>query len=146
MRKSGSPERLTGAALPARFTGERTLSTAIVYLLRSGEFSCFHRLRADEIWHLYDGGPLVLHVLTSTGLVTHVLGRDVERGERPQWHVPHDTWFASETAPGVEFALAGCTVTPGFEFDDLELASRAGLCAEHPQHRALIERLTREER
>ena len=137
-----SDERVPAAALDRRFAGERALSTSIVYLLRAGEHSRFHRLRADEVWHLYDGGPLWIHLLEAAGLRRLVLGRDPARGECPQGIVPHGAWFAAEPAPGAAFALAGCTVSPGFEYGDFEIASRATLLARHPGERALIERLT----
>lgn len=137
-------ERIPAAALPARFAGARALSTAIVYLLRQGEHSYFHRLPADEVWHLYDGGPLWLHLLDESGVRRLELANEPTAGA-PQRLVPHGTWFAAELAPGAGFALAGCTVAPGFEYGDLEFAARAALLAQHPGERALIERLTRED-
>ena len=138
-----SPESLEGGALPDRFSGRRSLGTAIVYLLRSGERSRLHRLRADEVWHLYDGGPLHLHVLEpGVGYRRLTLGLDVSRGESPQCHVPHGAWFGAEPDPGATHALAGCTVAPGFDYEDFELGERAALLAAFPAHRALIERLT----
>ena len=137
-----SPETLD-AGLPARFGGGRALATAIVYLLPAGAHSRLHRLRADEVWHLYDGGPLHLHQLApERGHVRLTLGLDVRRGESPQAIVPHGTWFGAEVADGAAFALAGCTVAPGFSFEDFELGSRATLLAQYPAGRACIERLT----
>jgi uncharacterized protein len=138
-----SPETLAGAALPPRFAGARALGTAILYLLPAGEFSRLHRLRADEVWHLYDGGPLHLHLLEpGTGYRRIVLGRDIAGGERLQAVVPHGTWFGAETPAGVAFALAGCTVAPGFDFADFELGSREALLAEFPAQRDWVVRLT----
>ncbi len=138
-----SPEQVPRAGLPERFDGPRSLGTAIVYLLGEGGHSRFHRLRADEVWHLYDGGPLHLHLLEpGRGARRIVLGRDVARGETLQCVVPHGTWFGAEVPAGAGHALAGCTVSPGFEFGDFEMASRAALLAGFPAERALIERLT----
>jgi predicted cupin superfamily sugar epimerase len=138
-----SPETVAKAALPGRFDGPRALGTAIVYLLPAGETSMLHRLRADEVWHLYDGGPLHLHLLhPDKGHERIVLGRDVERGEVLQAVVPHGTWFGAETPAGTDFALVGCTVAPGFEFTDFELGSRRALLAEFPAQRDWIVRLT----
>lgn len=144
-RETWRAEEARAEALPGRFEGPRAFGTAILYLLRAGEFSCFHRLRGDEVWHLYDGGPLWLHVLVPGGeYVRHVLGRDGARGERPQHVVAHGRWFAAEPAPGTDFALTGCTVSPGFEYEDLEMAERAALRAAWPGHAALVDRLTPE--
>lgn len=136
-------EAVQRAGLPARFGAPRALGTAIVYLLREGDHSRLHRLHADEVWHLYDGGPLHLHVLDgAAGYRRLVLGRDVTRGESPQCVVPHGAWFGAEPAAGARFVLAGCTVTPGFEYEDFELGERDALLAAFPAHRALVERLT----
>lgn len=138
-----APESVDATALPARFAGARHLGTAIYYLLGAGEHSQLHRLRADEVWHFYAGGPLHLHVLDPAGGYRRLdLGLDVAAGERPQWVVPHGSWFGAEPGPGAAYALVGCTVAPGFEYTDFELGGRAALLASHPGQRELIERLT----
>ncbi len=132
----------SAAGLPGRFPGARAFGTAIYYLLRAGERSRLHRLRADEVWHLYDGGPLHLHLLVpGEGYRRLTLGHDVTGGESPQCLVPHGAWFGAEPAEGASFALAGCTCAPGFEYEDFELGSRDELLARFPGARALIERL-----
>ena len=145
-------ETIAAEALPARFTGARAFSTAVYYLLRAGERSFLHRLRADELWHHYAGDPLAVTTIDDDGTLTvHALGHHVERGERFQVLVPAGTWFGAmlpEPATGKRagargFALVGCTVAPGFDFADFEMASRADLLHRHPQHRDVIERLTR---
>ena len=136
-----SAERILPAALPARYTGERSVSTAIHYLLRPGDRSRLHRLRADEVWHLYDGGPLTLHLFHPDGRYGPlVLGRDRIRGESLQQVVPHGTWFGAEAS--AEYALVGCTVAPGFDYEDFELGDRESLLEQYPQHRELVLRLT----
>jgi predicted cupin superfamily sugar epimerase len=110
--------------------GPRSASTAIYYLLDG--ISAFHRVAADELWHVYEG-ELELHVL-GTGSVR--LGRG-----RWQGVVPAGSWQAAEAIGG--FALCGCTVAPGFEFADWELGRKDDLLREFPSERALIERLTR---
>ena len=138
-----SEERLARESLPGRFGGPRAISSAIFYLLRAGERSALHRLRADEVWHLYEGGPLRLHVFAPAGGYACVtLGRDAAAGERFQAVVPRGSWFGAECAPGAAFALVGCTVAPGFEYVDFEPGERETLVAAHPGERALIERLT----
>ncbi len=140
-----SAESVAGDALPGRFAGARALGTAIYYLLEAGEFSRFHRLEADELWHLYDGGPLELHLLIEGRHEMLRLGLDLERGESPQHRVPHGVWFAAMPARGAEFALAGCTVTPGFDFADWRLGPRHHLLEAFPGARDVIERFTDEE-
>lgn len=133
-----SPERVARAALPQRFTGERSLATSILYLLAAGERSSFHRLLADELWCHHAGGAIHLHVLERGGARPVVVGPGT-----PQVTVPHGRWFAAEPEPGAAFALAGCIVAPGFEYDDFELATRERLLAEYPLERPLVTRFTR---
>lgn len=133
----------TAEGLPERFGGPRSLGTSILYLLRAGEHSRLHRLRADEVWHFHDGGPLHLHLLEpATGYRRLTLGRDPERGERWQAVVPAGSWFGAEPAEGAPFSLAGCTCAPGFEYGDFDLGVRRELLARFPAERALVERLT----
>ena len=127
--------------LPGR--GARSASTAIYFLLEAGDFSAFHRVRSDEVWHFYAGAPLELHTLDGErGHARVVLGTDIERGERPQHVVPAGVYQAARlTAPG--FALCGCTVAPGFDFADFELPSRAELVSLFESERELVKLLTR---
>ena len=136
---------LAKESLPAEFKGARSAATAIYFLLRGEEFSAFHRLRSDEVWHFYVGSTLVVHVIEPAGEYSSiVLGRDLEAGQVLQAVVRAGCWFASHVADWKSWALVGCTVAPGFDFEDFELAKRAELVAKYPQHRELIERLTRE--
>ncbi len=131
-------------ALPAGFTGARAASTAIYFLLEGRNFSAFHRLRSDEVWHFYAGEPLMVHVIDRAGKYSSIrLGRDLDEGEVPQAVVPAGCWFASHMADWSSFAVVGCTVAPGFDFEDFEMAKREELVARYPQHGVLIERLTR---
>jgi predicted cupin superfamily sugar epimerase len=145
-----SVESLPDVALPSRFTVTHPLSTAIYFLLHRGEFSALHRLKADEVWHFYAGSPLTLHVIAPDGALSGIaLGCTASPGSGPgtsfQAVVPAGHWFGATLEGGSvdAFALVGCTVAPGFVFEDFELAGRADLIARFPQHRALIERLTR---
>jgi uncharacterized protein len=149
--------RLPQEALPEGFAGPRAASTAIYFLLEGRNFSAFHRLRSDEMWHFYAGSPLTVHVIEPTGRYFSIgLGNDPEAGQVFQAVVMAGCWFASELAefshPPVKstgrvgqpsWALVGCTVAPGFDFEDFELAKRDELVREHPQHGALIARLAR---
>jgi len=119
----------------------RSVATAIYYLLKSGEFSAFHRLRSDELWHFYDGDGLTLYLIDAGGA-----GRLVELGRGRnaflQALVPARTWIAARVTGTGAFSLCGCTVSPGFEFNDFELARRADLLASFPQHEKWIRELT----
>jgi predicted cupin superfamily sugar epimerase len=132
-------------SLPKHFTGPRTASTAIYFLLEGTNFSAFHRLRSDELWHFYIGAPVLVHVIADDGQLSQiVLGSDPEAGEVLQAVVKAGNWFASHVKDGESFALVGCTVAPGFDFADFELAKREELLPSYPKHRELIEQFTRE--
>jgi predicted cupin superfamily sugar epimerase len=140
---------LNAQSLSPQFTGPRSASTAIYFLLEGTDFSAFHRLRSDELWHFYQGQTLEVHVIESDGSYsTILLGSDPEAGETFQSAVKAGCWFASRLAPTENaensFALVGCTVAPGFDFEDFELARRDDLQQEYPEHARLIAELTRE--
>ncbi|MDD2237154.1 MAG: cupin domain-containing protein [Kiritimatiellae bacterium] len=135
---------LSAEALPARFGAPRNCCTSIYYLLERGDFSAFHRMRQDEIWHFYDGGPARIHLLLEGGVYHSILlGRVPEQGYVLQGVVPGGCWFGAEPLEETDFVLVGCTVAPGFDFADFELARRAELTAAYPEQEALIHRLTR---
>ena len=126
------------------FAAARSASTAIYFLLEGGNFSAFHRLRSDEIWHFYAGASLLVHVIAEDGSYSRILlGANLEDGEEFQAVVKAGCWFASEVRNGKSWALVGCTVAPGFEFEDFELGRREALVKLYPAHRGVIERLTR---
>ncbi|MGC4092231.1 MAG: cupin domain-containing protein [Polyangiaceae bacterium] len=137
--------RAQGELTSAQHRGPRRASTAIYFLLASHEFSAFHRVRSDELWHHYAGDALELTLLDEQGAQTLRLGSDLSHGERPLGVVPAGVWQAARPAPGSHgYALCGCTVAPGFEFEDFEMPSRAALLALLPAHRERIVSLTRE--
>eukprot|EP00941_MAST-03F_sp_MAST-3F-sp1_P000330 g330.t1 len=119
----------------------RSSSTAILFMITPDKVSRFHRLQSDEVWHFYDGGPMTVVELTNDSFKTTVLGRD--EGSKLQHVVPAGTWFGSFPNEGTEFSLVGCTVSPGFDFDDFELASRQNLLCEYPKAKEIIEKLTK---
>lgn len=126
------------------FPGPRPSSTAIYFLLEAGNFSAFHRIQSDECWHFYEGGCLHVHILYPDGEWKTVrLGSDISKGEVYQFVVPANCWFASEPAPGTGYSLVGCTVSPGFDFADFELANATILSNEYPAHATFIQRLCR---
>ena len=138
-----APLRLPAAGLP--HGAERAASTAIYFLLDASERATYlHRLASDELFHLYEGGPLDVLLLARDGESRIAcLGLDLERGQRPQLVIPAGTWFGTELAPGSDHCLWGCTVAPGFDFADFELASGPDLAAQYPRHAALIARMSR---
>jgi hypothetical protein len=126
------------------FQGDRSASTHIYFLLARSEFSAFHRIAADELWHFYAGDPLLVYEITHNGrLVTHRLGSDPANGNSFFTVVHAGSWFASVPAEGGEYALVGCTAAPGFDFADFELAGRETLAKQYPEHAELIRLLTR---
>lgn len=135
---------IDGEALPSGFAGSRPSATAIYFLLDGADFSAFHRLRSDEIWHFYAGASVVVHVIEENGKYSEILlGDDARGGAVFQAVVKAGCWFGSEVRDGKSWALVGCTVSPGFEFADFELGKRQELTLQFPQHADLIERLTR---
>ncbi len=137
-------EKIPNASLPKRFHGDRNYSTAIYFLLEAGDYSAFHKISSDECWHFYSGGPLLIYIIHINGKMEMIkLGNDILQGEQFQAIVPAQCWFASEPAPGSAYSFVGCTVAPGFDFDDFELAKKEELSKLFPQHGILINRLTR---
>jgi len=140
-----SPEIIPDQILSRQFKGDRAYSTAIYFLLEQGNFSAFHRIESDEVWHFYAGQTLLLHIIHINGkFETIKLGNDIEKGETFQYAVPARCWFASEPAPDTDFSFVGCTVAPGFDFDDFELAKADELSRLYPQQDELIRRLCRQ--
>jgi predicted cupin superfamily sugar epimerase len=149
-----APEGVALDHLPSRFgMGDqlRQFSTAIYYLLETGQFSSLHRIQSDEVWHFYAGSCLEVYSISPTGELTLLkLGNDPAAGEVFQGVVSEGSWFGAmlgstgldNDAPG-NYALVGCTVAPGFDFNDFELGTRADLLAQFPQHAAVIRKLTR---
>lgn len=136
-------ETIPQSALPERFGGDRAFSTAIYFLLESHHVSALHRIASDEVWHFYAGGALEIFVITLTGELSVIrLGNNPDQGEVFQAVVPAGCWFGSAPARGVDFSLVGCTVAPGFDFSDFEMASREQLLTAFPMHSAVIEKLT----
>ncbi len=130
-------------SLGSNFIGDRNYSTSIYFLLTSENFSAFHKINQDETWHFYLGTTLKLHMISPEGDYSFVLiGNDVIQNEVPQFVVPAQYWFAAEIIQQNSFAFTGCTVAPGFDFNDFVLPKRKALIELFPQHREIISRLT----
>ena len=139
-----SNEQIAARALPERFGANKAFSTAIYFLLEKGNFSAFHRIKSDECWHFYAGDPLLIYIIEQTGELKVIsLDSDHESGQSFQYVVPANCWFASRPAPESEYCFVGCTVSPGFEFDDFELADASELSTIYPQHKPIIIELCR---
>jgi len=109
---------------PRTIDGRRAASTAIYFLLAAGERSHWHCIDAVETWHYYAGAPLALEIAASDGgpVERMTLGPDIAAGERPQAIVPARAWQAAASLGA--WTLTGCTVAPGFEFEQFELAPK----------------------
>lgn len=119
----------------------RTALTSIFFLVTDEAFSTFHRLTSDEAWHYYRGNPLAIELIDPDGRhEQRILGETAGA----QTVIPAGTWFAAHVLDAGGYALVGCDVAPGFEFEDFAMASRAELTAAFPQHAVLIGRWTRQ--
>lgn len=122
---------------------QRNYATAIYFLLLEDAFSAFHRIQSDEMWHFYAGHAIHIYVIDTEGkLKVHQLGNHYAQGEQFQVVVPGGCWFASRMAQPHTYGLVGCTVAPGFDFRDFEMAHRHTLTAMYPQHAEIIRELT----
>ena len=130
-------------SLDTNYQGKRNFSTCIYFLLTSNKFSAFHRIKQDEIWHFYDGAPIKIYVISETGNIsTQLIGRNFDKEEVPQFVVPGGCWFAAEVINENNYSLVGCTVSPGFSFDDFELKPRKELISLFPNLEETITKLT----
>lgn len=131
-------------SLSENFHDSRPSCTHIYYLLQQNEFSAFHRIRSDELWHFYDGDTLVIYEINKDGSLTeHLLGKNSQAGESPFCFIKASNWFAAKLKPGGNFVLTGCTVSPGFDFAEFEMATKNELILKYPRLKELIIGLTR---
>ncbi len=140
-----SDEIILKEHLPNRFSDGRSFCTAIYFLLEGKQFSSFHRIKSDEMWHFYAGDALDVFVIDEEGKLEVIkIGSDLENGEKFQHVVKAGCWFASQPAKEHSFSLVGCTVAPGFDFEDFELAKANVLAKEFPQHKTIIRKLCKQ--
>lgn len=124
-------------------SGSRSLATSIYFLLKKEGFSSFHKIKSDEAWHFYTGSQVVIYEIDDGGtLLLQKIGPNPENGEVFQHVVKAGRWFAARIEAAGEFSLVGCTVSPGFDFQDFELANRNNLVYQYPQHTEIITQLT----
>lgn len=140
-----SSETIEDNSLPLRFSGDRNISTSIYFLLEGNQVSLFHRLKSDEIWHYYKGSAAILHCLEENGnYFTIRIGNNIEQNEQPQFVISNGIWFAAEIVDKDSYSLVGCTVAPGFDFADFELANQKKLIEKFPLYKELILRFSKE--
>ena len=119
--------------------GSRNLATSIYFLLKSEGFSAFHRIKSDEAWHFYTGDPVLILEIDEEGqLQEQILGSNPEKNETFQHVVKAGRWFAAKVMAENSYSLVGCTVSPGFDFHDFELADRGNLINLYPNHASII--------
>jgi hypothetical protein len=119
------------------FSGPRYASTAIYYMLVGNQFSAFHRIKSDEVWHHYSGGSLNLYVIRDGILSKIEIGRSGKQAV-----VEAGSWFAASLQNTRSYCLVGCTVSPGFDYRDWELGNRSDLVRLYPKYKSIIERHT----
>ena len=130
--------------LPGGYEAERSLATAIYFLLTPDTFSALHRLPTDEIFHFYLGDPVeMLQLLPDGSGRTITLGSAITSGMQLQVVVKKGVWQGSRLCAGGQFALLGTSMSPGFESSDYESGERERLIAAYPQFENLITVLTR---
>ncbi len=130
--------------LPGRYTKSRVFSTSIYFMLEGSQVSNLHRLKSDEIWHFYDGSGVIIYGIAEDGRITEILlGNNIDNGELPQAVIREGTWFCAEVADKSSYSLIGCTVSPGFEFEDFELGEREKLLKQFPAHEKIIKKFTK---
>lgn len=126
----------------SHFTDARNISTAIFFLLPAGTKSHLHRIKSDEIWHFYLGGPMKLVQIFEDGReIQTLLGQDIHQGQILQHCVPAGCWFGGFPLPSSDYSFVGCTVAPGFDFRDFEMASKKDLKTRFPQLHMTIDLL-----
>jgi predicted cupin superfamily sugar epimerase len=139
-----SDEIISKNFLPQRFDGDRVFSTCIYYLLNQTDFSAFHEINQDEVWHFYDGSSLTIHIIDQNGTYSYAkLGRDIEKGESFQKVVKANSLFAAAVSDIKSYSLVGCTVSPGFDYKDFKMPVRSKLVDRYPQHKEIIEKFTK---
>jgi uncharacterized protein len=135
-----APEQMT---FP-NYKGQRSLSTAIYYLLTPDTFSQMHRVPGAEIFHFYLGDPVEMFQVAPDGSAeTVVMGSDVPGGMQLQHVVPGGFWQGARLRRGGTFALLGTTMAPGFDYNDYETSTTEGLLRLFPQHSEKVRVLTR---
>lgn len=130
----------------ARNRNNRSFVTSIYYLLDGNDFSSFHKIDADEIWHFYYGSSLTLFIINerNSRLTRKALGNNYKKKQSLEIVIESDNWLAAQVNNKLSYSLVGCTVIPGFEFEYYELGERDKLLSLFPEHKKIVEKFTRE--
>lgn len=124
------------------FPSGRNYFTSIYYLLQGSDTSSFHRIQSDETWHFYTGSSATIHIIHPDSLYEALyLGPEIEKGQAYQHTVPAQSWFGVSIDDQSSFILAGCTVSPGFDFSDFEMGDLYKLKQAFPEHKEIIHKL-----
>lgn len=124
--------------------GTRNLATSIYFMLGTGDKSHFHQLTSDELWYFHEGATIDVHIFEHGQYRLEKLGNNPEAGESLQVLLPRQSIFAAEISSdqGLDFALMGCMVNPGFDFKDFRLIGKEELMKAYPHYEELINRFT----
>lgn len=139
-----SESKIPESCLSHDFKGDRNFATGIYFLIEKDNFSALHKIKSDETWHFYYGDALEVIEISEQGILTITnIGANILKGETFQHTVKANTWFGSRVSGNGLFSFVGCTVYPGFDFNDFELANREELIKLFPNHQNIITELTR---
>lgn len=116
----------------------RPLYSSIYYLITKACYSSWHRLATDEMWHFYEGDPVNIHMISDSGVYHTTTLAAIGPDMRFQYVVPAQTWFAVESHGHLGYSFTGCSLAPGFDFEDFELAKLKDLTNTYPQYSELI--------
>lgn len=119
----------------------RSHATSIIFLLPGNTFSAFHRIVSDELWNYHAGASIFIYEIIEDEWQETILGTGIN--EKLQHLVKGGTWFASRCSDEESYSLCGCTVVPGFDFADFEMADRTALTSVYPELAEGIKELTR---
>ncbi|MDA3838231.1 MAG: cupin domain-containing protein [Candidatus Delongbacteria bacterium] len=133
---------ITDGSYKIEFEDERSLSSTIHFLLKSGQVSKFHKLKFDEIWFYHYGCPIIVHMIDERGIYTQMkLGLNIEAGENVQILIPANVIFGAEPMEKDSFSLVSCMVSPGFDYRDFILYEEEELISSYPKHAKIIHKL-----
>lgn len=122
----------------------RKNATSIYFLLDGDSVSHFHSIKSDELWYYHEGDALRVHMVSPEGEYSFVdLGPQLDQGQTHQALVPANYIFGSEVlSEELNYALVGCVVSPGFDFEDFKLYKKEEMLKLIPEQRELVSRLT----
>ena len=133
--------RSTGESIFKGFEGTRSFSTAIYFLLKDAEKSHLHKIKSDELWFFHAGDPIEILILIDQKLQIVTLGSGIEKGEMLQCIVPAGAWFGARVKGSRGFALVSCTVAPGFDFIDFELAEHKKISQDYLAYDSIVKEM-----